>query len=94
MRGHQIHTPPIKVSAGAFKCIFCQQNAMQCTHSSAQQERPSVAISQRCGTRLLLNTLLQYMAEGKAVLSLCPIQQLRALYWLAVSSLCSILPPQ
>ena len=50
--------------------------------------------SHSTAARLVCKILLQYVAEGKAVLSPCPMQQQLPLGWLAVSSLCSRLPLQ
>ena len=50
--------------------------------------------SHSAAARLLHKSLLQHVAEGKAVLSPCLKQQLPAFCWLAVPSLCSILTSQ
>lgn len=50
--------------------------------------------SHSTAARLVCKILLQYVAEGKAVLSPCPMQQQLPLGWLGVSSLCSRLPLQ
>ena len=50
MRGHQIHTPQFKVPAGALYAPCVSKVPCNCIHLSAQQDGPSVAVSQHCSS--------------------------------------------